>query len=117
MPSERTRDYLLDVLEAIDHIESTTEGRSEGDYIASRDMKAIVERNLITIGEVLARMRDFDDETVRQITAYSEVIGMRNFIIHEYRYVNNQMVWGTLQRNLPILKAEIVAMLAKGAGL
>ncbi|MGC4106291.1 MAG: DUF86 domain-containing protein [Thermomicrobiales bacterium] len=106
MLSEKTRDYLLDILDAITHINQTVRGRSVEDYLGSRDLQAIVERNLITIGEVLARLRDSDPETIDRITSHSEAIGLRNIIIHEYRRLDDRIVWRTVWEFLPIMDAE-----------
>ncbi|MGC4192235.1 MAG: DUF86 domain-containing protein [Thermomicrobiales bacterium] len=111
MPSNRTCDYLHDVLDAIDHIEATVAGRNVDDYVASRDMRAIVERNLITVGEVLARLRDSDPGTIQHITSYAEAIGLRNIIIHEYRRLDDRQIWTTVLKHVPILAQECRALL------
>lgn len=111
MPTDRTRALLLDALEAIDHINETVRNQTVEDYLASRDMRAIVERNFIMIGEVLARIRDTDEAAVRQITAYPRAIGLRNLIIHDYRRLSDEDVWTTSQESLPQLRSELNALL------
>lgn len=115
MPTDRTRALLLDALEAIDHIAATVGHKTVDDYLASRDMRAIVERNFIMIGDVLARIRDTDETTVRQITAYSRAIGLRNLIIHDYRRLSDEDVWTTARDSLPMLRSEVIELLEEGS--
>jgi uncharacterized protein with HEPN domain len=111
MPSTKTRDYLADIVDAVEHIEATVAGKHVEDYLASRDLRAIVERNLIMIGEVLARLRDFDPETVQRISSYAEAIGLRNIIIHDYRRIDDRQVWMTVIEFVPVLARECLALL------
>lgn len=39
--------------------------------------------------------------------------GMRNRIIHDYFEVDLDVVWQTIQRDLPVLRPQIVALLAR----
>jgi uncharacterized protein with HEPN domain len=39
--------------------------------------------------------------------------GMRNRIIHDYFEVDLEVVWQTLQRDLPVLRTQIVQLLAR----
>lgn len=38
---------------------------------------------------------------------------MRNRIIHDYFEVDLDVVWQTIQRDLPVLRPQIVALLAR----
>ena len=81
------------------------------DYLASRDMRAIIERNLVTIGEVLARVLDSDPVAIERITAYAEAIGLRNIIIHEYRRLDDRSVWRTVAEFVPVLLVECQSLM------
>jgi len=35
------------------------------------------------------------------------VVGMRNRVIHGYDRIDDEIVWGTIVRHLPVLKIEI----------
>ena len=39
--------------------------------------------------------------------------GMRNRVIHDYFEVDLEVVWQTIQRDLPILRPQIVQLLAR----
>ncbi len=63
--------------------------------------------NLMQIGE-LAKISLTDEfkTTVRTIP-WKQLYGMRNRIVHGYSGVNMNIVWDTIQEDLPLLKAEI----------
>lgn len=62
---------------------------------------------LMQIGE-LAKVSVTDEfkATVRTIP-WKQLYGMRNRIVHGYSGVNMNIVWDTIQEDLPLLKAEI----------
>lgn len=63
--------------------------------------------NLMQIGE-LAKVSITDEfkENVKAIP-WKQLYGMRNRIVHGYSGVNMNIVWDTIQEDLPLLKAEI----------
>lgn len=42
-----------------------------------------------------------------QITASKNIIGLRNIISHAYDSVEPEMLWGIIQKNVPVLAEEI----------
>jgi uncharacterized protein with HEPN domain len=42
-----------------------------------------------------------------QITAAKNIIGLRNIISHAYDSVEPEMLWGIIQKNIPVLADEI----------
>ena len=63
--------------------------------------------NLMQIGE-LAKF-SLSDELKSEIISipWNQLYGMRNRIVHGYSGVNMQVVWDTIQCDLPKLKAEL----------
>lgn len=68
--------------------------------------------NLMQIGE-LAR-QSLDDGVKRSIPAvpWEQIYGLRNRIVHGYSGVNMQIVWDTVQEDIPRFRREIAAALA-----
>lgn len=63
--------------------------------------------NLMQIGE-LAKMSLTDEfKTAVKTIPWKQLYGMRNRIVHGYSGVNMNIVWDTIQEDLPLLKAEI----------
>ena len=46
-----------------------------------------------------------------KITSVKNIIGLRNIIAHAYDSVEPEMIWGIIQKNIPVLQAEIEALL------
>lgn len=42
-----------------------------------------------------------------QITASKNIIGLRNIISHAYDSIEPEMLWGIIQKNIPVLADEI----------
>jgi uncharacterized protein with HEPN domain len=71
-----------------------------------------LERCFEIIGEALHRLDDRDHETAARITDFERIIGFRNVLIHGYSIVKHDLVWGIVEKRLPILLAEVEALLA-----
>jgi uncharacterized protein with HEPN domain len=52
------------------------------------------------IGEAANRVSDDTQSRLSQLP-WREMIGMRNIVIHQYDAVDLQMIWDTIQRDLP----------------
>ncbi len=104
--------YLLDILNSIESIEEYLgSNRNFKDYLQNKMLKRAVERELEIIGEAMNRILKIDEGIA--ISGKVQVIGLRNRIIHGYDKVDDEIVWGTISRHLPILKTEIVQLLEK----
>jgi uncharacterized protein with HEPN domain len=68
-------------------------------------LRRAVEREFEIIGEALYRIEKIDPDI--EISGKRLIIGMRNRVIHGYDRIDDEIVWGTIARHLPILKAEI----------
>jgi len=73
----------------------------------------LVERNFEIIGEAMNRLAHHDRSVVEQISDYEQVISFRNVIIHGYDIVSYRRVWQNIHDHLPVLRAEVQALLAK----
>lgn len=63
-------------------------------------------RPLEIIGEAANRLPDHFTRKHSDIP-WAQIIGMRNFLIHDYGRVNLELVWDTIQTDLPELKAKL----------
>ena len=98
--------YLHDIFQSIAHIEQYTEGLSFEDF--SNDAKTIdaVVRNFEVLGEAAARLsEDFKEQY--SFVPWSAMVGMRNKVIHEYFGIDPEIIWKTIQEDIPALKAEL----------
>lgn len=74
-------------------------------------LRRAIERNITIIGEatnrVLKSMPDID------ITAARRIVDTRNYVIHGYDSVTDDIMWGIVIRHLPVLKDEVPRLLAR----
>lgn len=86
-------------------------GKTFAHYEADELLRSAVERQLEIVGEALGKLRQVDPETARKIQALPRAIGLRNVLIHGYATVDDRIVWGVVEANLPDLRSQIVALL------
>lgn len=65
---------------------------------------------IIQIGELANRLSDETKESCPNIP-WRAIRGMRNLHAHDYENVDMEIVWNTLQEDVPILKQNLEAIL------
>ena len=104
--------YLFDISESIDSIEKYLgDKRDFNVYLANKMLRRAVEREFEIIGEAMNRIEKLDPKL--DISSKKQIINMRNRVIHGYDKIDDEIVWGTIVRHLPTLKAEIYNLLNK----
>ena len=105
------RERLLDIQEAIQRIEKyVAQGREAFD----RDelIQNWFVRHLQIIGEaVRAIPAEFKDRYPE--IPWSQIMGMRNILVHDYFGIDREVVWSAVERDLPDLKRKIETILKK----
>jgi len=106
---QRLSDYLAHITEAIERIERYTEDMDEVAFLDDHLVQDAVIRNFEIIGEasnnIEKRYPDFavSHPEIPLSSAYQ----MRNAIAHGYFKVDFEIVWKTIQRDLPALYCQI----------
>lgn len=102
--------YLFDIKESIDSIEAFLGDKLDFNlYMADKMLRRAVEREFEIIGEAMSRIEKSDPSI--EILSKRQIISMRNRVIHGYDKIDNEIIWGTIVRHLPILKQEINELL------
>lgn len=99
--------YLLDIESVINEIESI-KIKSENNFEVFKSdiiLQRAIERDLEIIGEAIRKILEIDS-TIK-ISSSKNIIGLRNIISHAYDSVEPEMIWGIIQKNIPILFNEI----------
>ncbi len=107
----RDRERIADILESIAAIERHKHrGREslDGDEL----LRAFVLYHLQIIGEA-ARELSPSVRSAHPGTPWPAIIGMRNRLVHGYYKVDPEIVWGTVEDDLPPLRAAAEAILAQ----
>lgn len=97
--------YLEDIATACEKILSYTNGMEIAEFSSESLVQDAVVRNLIVIGEAAAKFtKDFVESN--DTFPVKEAVTMRNKIVHDYDFVDYQVVWETVVNDIPqLLKA------------
>ncbi|WP_266364267.1 HepT-like ribonuclease domain-containing protein [Tellurirhabdus rosea] len=111
--SDEVLKYLYDINEAIEHIDIHLDRqRDYALFSGNITVRRAVERELEIIGEavnVVLRL-----EPAIPISQARRIVDLRNHVIHAYDRVDLPIIWSIVTRSLPILQAEVRALLATG---
>jgi len=106
-PKERLRD-ILEAIAAIDRYRDRGRSNFEQDEL----LQVWFLRHLQIIGEAASRL----PEEIRNLAPdipWDKMIGMRNILVHGYFAIDPDVVWDALQRDVPLLKPAVEALLEK----
>ena len=105
--------WLFDILSSINEIESYYIDTPKMFEIYQNDLrtKRAVERNIEIIGEAMSRILKEDNGI--KISNSRKIVDVRNRIIHGYDSVSDDVVWGIVVKNLPILQKEVEILLGE----
>ena len=106
-----SRAYLIDIVEACDAITAALRGIDVEAFRASRLIRSAVEREFILIGEAIGSLSRSAPEVVPSISNARRIVDFRNQLTHEYSNVNDALVWGIADRDVPVLRRECAQIL------
>ena len=98
------------MLEGIAKIERYTKGLSHTHFHEDEKTIDAVVRNLIVIGEAARLVPDEIAEQHPEI-AWKKMRGLRNLAVHEYFGVDADILWETIQHDLPPLASMLRCVL------
>ncbi|MFN0047899.1 MAG: DUF86 domain-containing protein [Cytophagales bacterium] len=78
-------------------------------YKANKMLCRAIETKFEIIGEAINRMVKLNPTI--DIKSRHQIISMKNRVIHGYDKIDDEIIWGTIVRHLPILKSEIANIL------
>lgn len=113
MPPHDTRKYLFDIAESCGLIAQFVAGKNFSDYQRDPLLQSGVERQFEIIGEALNQALRYDPALAASISNTSRIISFRNQLIHRYAVVSDEVVWGVIETNLPVLTREVNQLLEK----
>jgi len=113
MPGRDWKFRISDILEAAKNIlEITRSLNYEGFCHDKKAMQAVL-YNFAVIGEAARKMPE--KVTARYpAVPWREMGDMRNIVIHEYFGINTEILWETVQNELPLLVTKVKDILADG---
>ena len=76
-------------------------------------LRAATERQFEIIGEALNQLRRHSPALAARVREHEKIIGFRNILIHGYAVVDDAVVWSAASEKLPLLLADVAALLAE----
>ena len=111
MISDQAAKYLWDARRAAERIARFTAGRDYDAYLSDEMLRSAVERQFEIVGEAFAGLRRVDPGLAAGIPDLPRIVAFRNVLIHGYATVDDRLVWGVVEANLPGLLGLLTRML------
>jgi len=104
--TEKEKKFLSDISSSIELIEDFTKDlKSFSDYQKDLKTKGAVERHLGIIGEAVNKF--LKESAMNDLKYASQIISLRNRLIHSYDNVDDSIIWSIITRHLLPLKNEV----------
>ena len=101
---------LKDMVQAIDTIFEYVASRSMEEFISDKMSYHAVIYNIMILGEA-ANMLTFEFRESHSEVLWRQVTNMRNFLIHGYHNVEEDLVWEAISKDLAPLRAHLISFL------
>lgn len=103
----RFKHILEAAMEALEFVK----GKSRKDFDKNRMLALSLIKEIEIIGEAVSKISNDVKEKYPHIP-WSDIVGMRNYLIHAYFDIDFDMIWKTVAEDLPTLAAEIEKILS-----
>lgn len=105
----RIPDYLSHMLDAIKRIFDYIDDIDEVNFLQNKMVQDAVLRNLEVLGEASRNLARYHPDFVRQHDElpWDNMYWMRNRISHGYFSVNFEIIWNTIEKELPLLRQQL----------
>jgi len=110
-PDDPTR--LLHIRDAINEAIGFIKGKQRKDLDADRQLYLSLCKEIEIIGEAASRITAAKKKSYPGVP-WSQMIGMRNWLIHGYFMVSKDTLWSTVSIELPKLKESLKAVIEAG---
>jgi len=107
---EEDKVFIGHILESIDLIQSYTERLIKEEFFSLPQVQDAVIRRLEIIGEAVKNLSS-EVKQKRPDVPWRQIAGMRDVLIHEYFGVDLGLTWKTVEKDLPLLKQELLCLL------
>ena len=98
--------YLGHIIDLADKISQRVKGKSRDDFDSNEDLRIVLTHLVQTIGEAARRVSPACQKDHPEVP-WSDIIGMRHRIVHDYMDVDEDIVWDVVTFELPALLEKI----------
>ncbi len=97
---------LLQIQEFAETVVHLCEKHQSSDLVPLSEFRLALEHAILLLGEACGRLdREFQQQHTQ--IPWSEIIGMRNFLVHGYDMIDPIVLWDTATMDIPKLVLEI----------
>ena len=102
--------YLLDIQSIINEIEGVKAKTENNFNLFHSDiiLRRAIERDLEIIGEAVKKVLELEPSI--SISSVKKIIGLRNIISHAYDSIDPELIWGIIQKDIPLLEKEVKSL-------
>lgn len=110
---EEISKYLTDINRCIEHIDIflSTRPRQFQTFCDDICFRSAVQWEIAIIGEAMNRILKIQPDI--PITSARKIVNTRNYLIHGYDSLREDILWAIVINHLPVLKAEIETLLSE----
>jgi uncharacterized protein with HEPN domain len=98
--------YLHHILDSIERIEKYTHGVSKNEFLQNGLLQDGVLRQMEIIGEASRNLSSEFRENHSDVQ-WSQIIGLRNRIVHAYFDIDFEIAWTIVKNDLPYLRQRV----------
>ena len=80
-------------------------------YRSNRLVRSSVEREFTIIGEAMITLARTAPVAFASMTQARRIVDFRNQLTREYPSVNDELLWGFIDRDVPVLRRECAALM------
>ncbi|MDQ7044888.1 MAG: DUF86 domain-containing protein [Sulfurimonas sp.] len=102
--------FLQDILDSVNAILDFTKALSLDEFSNNRLVYSATIREFEIIGEATIHLSDDTLETYNQVI-WRDLKDFRNLLIHEYFGVDPEIVYNTIENDLPLLKSTVIIII------
>ena len=106
----RDKIILGKILQEIEVLITSTKLLTYNSFIANDDKKRAAAMTMINIGELVHNMTPEFKKSARHIP-FNEIKATRNTAAHRYHALDFDVIWNTIQYDIPTLKTQIQKIL------
>jgi uncharacterized protein with HEPN domain len=99
-------DFLQHILSECSFVIRNTEGKTKEQFLEDEVLTRAVVRSLEVIGEATKKL-PADFRTQHPQINWNEIAGMRYILIHHYFGIDYDVVWSTINKDIPEINIEL----------
>jgi uncharacterized protein with HEPN domain len=99
--------FIKHILDSISAIENFSNNLSKDELVSNRLKQSAIVREIEIIGEAVKNISENLKNKHKEIE-WKKIAGTRDQMIHHYFGVDLNIVWDIINKNLPVLKKQIL---------